>query len=732
MEKTDLCERHVGRRNGPVSCSNSHNSIPAVFEAATAVPRGRPPSDSSVLSVYNINMYKQTNKMAHHTDMYDCSNLIVRRGQEFILGIGFNRMFNPQYDGVNLEFLIGDRPSSVENSLITVTLGSNNYNSSKWKGRILDNQGSETKVGITPDADCIVGLFSTYVSILTSQGKTRTERNASTDIYILFNAWNPSDMAYMANEDGRREYVLNSVGIIYNGTADSRESRPWNYGQFQRGVLDACLFILDFGKTPIEYRGDVIKLTRKASAMINSQDDNGVLVGNWSDSYNFGTAPTAWTGSAEILLSYASKGGVPVKYAQCWVYAGVFNTFLRCLGLPARVITNYCSAHDSMGSIETNIVMDEDGQMDSDHTTDSIWNFHCWNEVFIKRSDLPPALSGWQVVDSTPQETSEGYYRCGPVSVRAIKEGQLSYPFDPTFVFAEVSSVVVYHKRDKYGHTEVVNVDPTYVGQLIVTKMIGSNYPEDVTNTYKYPHGSAEEQRAMDNAKGHGVHSEYRERASMLTNDMEIDMQAKQINKAGDIRLTITVSNLSNQARTISIRLTGKTDYYTGATNQQFKFITQDISLQAQQSTQKVLTVTADEYMDYLTGQPFLSFVAYGFINETGMSLTSMAVVHLNSPPLFIEMNGASEVGTDMYVTVKFTNTAGYDLSDVTLRMEGSDLIWPPKNKEYSKIPQGSTVKWTESFTPQTPGLKTMVACLDCASLRDVCGQMDVLIKSKY
>lgn len=36
-------------------------------------------------------------------------------------------------------------------------------------------------------------------------------------------------------------------------------------------------------------------------------------------------------------------------------------------------------------------------------------NFHVWNEVWMKRSDLPGDVhDGWQVLDATPQETSQG------------------------------------------------------------------------------------------------------------------------------------------------------------------------------------------------------------------------------------------------------------------------------------------------------------------------------------
>lgn len=58
---------------------------------------------------------------------------------------------------------------------------------------------------------------------------------------------------------------------------------------------------------------------------LNAQDDAGVMVGNWSQSYDYGTNPSTWAGSTKILLEYANTGN-PVRYAQCWVFAGVFTT----------------------------------------------------------------------------------------------------------------------------------------------------------------------------------------------------------------------------------------------------------------------------------------------------------------------------------------------------------------------------------------------------------------------
>lgn len=35
-------------------------------------------------------------------------------------------------------------------------------------------------------------------------------------------------------------------------------------------------------------------------------------------------------------------------------------------------------------------------------------NFHCWVESWMTRPDLQPGYEGWQAIDPTPQEKSEG------------------------------------------------------------------------------------------------------------------------------------------------------------------------------------------------------------------------------------------------------------------------------------------------------------------------------------
>jgi len=58
---------------------------------------------------------------------------------------------------------------------------------------------------------------------------------------------------------------------------------------------------------------------------VNSNDDEGLLVGKWDNKYEDGVAPAAWTGSVPVLEKYFQTLK-PVKYGQCWVFSGVLCT----------------------------------------------------------------------------------------------------------------------------------------------------------------------------------------------------------------------------------------------------------------------------------------------------------------------------------------------------------------------------------------------------------------------
>ncbi len=137
----------------------------------------------------------------------------------------------------------------------------------------------------------------------------------------------------------------------------------------------------------------------------------------------------------------------------------------------------------------------------------------------MTRPDLKSDCDGWQASDPTPQEKSQGnerkalmnpqdhlwsrrvltkvalllgVYRCGPISVKAIKEGELTFRYDAPFVFAEVNADVITYMKKNDGTTSKVT-STAVVGQKISTKSVGSDAREDITHLYKYPEGRAEQ-----------------------------------------------------------------------------------------------------------------------------------------------------------------------------------------------------------------------------------------------
>ncbi|XP_077101534.1 coagulation factor XIII A chain-like [Siphateles boraxobius] len=705
--------------------SNSDLYEPPNFEAFdTKLVTPRAPT-TQALSVLDVDMRAAENKRAHKTSNYKNTNLLVRRNQEFLITIRFDQPFNNQWDNVQMEFLIGSTPDENKGTYIVLSIGKEKL-VGRWKSRVVDIRGNYVTVGVTPDASCIIGRFQTFIVVVSDFGKQRTARNSNTDFYVLFNPWDPSDQVYIPRESDRQEYVMNDVGIIYNGEFNNITSRSWNFGQFEQGVLDACLLVMDVGKVPLMYRGNATQIVRQGSALMNSNDDDGVLVGSWSEDYSIGTAPTAWTGSPEILLKYARGGGVPVCFAQCWVFAGVLNTFMRCLGIPTRVITNFCSAHDNTGNLKTDIVLDEDGRVDRSRTRDSVWNYHCWNEVYMKRPDLPDRFSGWQVIDSTPQETSDGLYRCGPTSVNAIKEGELSYPFDARFVFAELNSDVIYHQSDKYGNTHILSVDTAYVGKLLVTKRVNANSYEDITSNYKYPEGSEKDKQTMKNAENRGIPTrDYLPPPE--SGGVTLELKAETVKIGDNFKLTLNINNQTSRTCTVNASITGCVAFYTGVTSTTFKIENKAATVNPRSTSKLLIDVQAVDYMPYLVEQANLLFVVYGRIVETGQTLSSMRVVTLHPPELTIKVNGIPRVGKDLMVIVSFRNPYTFILKNVQLRLDAPGLI-QTRIKTYEQIPPGGSVKYTEAITPQTPGRKVLIGCLDCAALRQVTNQLEIIV----
>ncbi|XP_016086848.1 protein-glutamine gamma-glutamyltransferase 2-like [Sinocyclocheilus grahami] len=314
------------------------------------------------------------------------------------------------------------------------------------------------------------------------------------EFVLLFNPWCKKDSVYLAGEAEREEYVISQDGLVYRGIPKRITVLPWIFGQFEPGILDICLQILDESPNYMSdaaldcsERRNPVYVTRVLSAMVNSLGDKGVLAGNWSGDYEDGVKPTVWKDSCSNL--HFSGIMIEKEYQNMGtLLMGDLCPMSRALGIPCRVGTNFGSARDSNGDLIMERFYNE---FDENIADDSIWNFHVWVENRMTRPDLTLGYEGWQASDPTPQHRSDGVFCCGPAPVRAIKEGELTFKYDIPFVYAKVNADVVEYIKLRDGRVFKMGGSTTEVGKSISTKAVGRDEREDITHNCKYPETGA-------------------------------------------------------------------------------------------------------------------------------------------------------------------------------------------------------------------------------------------------
>ncbi|XP_062843515.1 protein-glutamine gamma-glutamyltransferase K [Trichomycterus rosablanca] len=706
-------------------------------EKEILVPTPKPPPPHTVneelkefsLIVCSVDLLSSKvgqNRTEHHTDQYHGDELIIRRGQTFQIVLDLSRAFNVNTDKVHLELKTGLLPLVSKGTHIIIPLVEE-LEDLCWEAKVVEQNANQIKLSVNSPANAIIGRFKLTVVTRTSESESVTTHDPGKDIFMLFNPWCEEDTVYMDDEDEKTEYVLNDTGKIYYGTEKQIGGRTWNFGQFQEDILEACLYVLEKSEVPSSGRGDPVNVVRVISAMINSPDDCGVLMGNWSGNYHGGTSPTAWSGSVDILKRYYKTEGVPIKYGQCWVFSGVTTTVLRCLGIPTRSVTNFQSAHDTDVSLTTDVYFDENMDPINSMNSDSVWNFHVWNDCWMARPDLPPGMGGWQAVDATPQETSQGIYRCGPASLMAIRTGQVYLKHDTPFIFAEVNSDKIYWQRNLDGTFSNVHIEKNVVGHCISTKAVGSDQRADITHMYKHPEGSEEERIAVETACRYGTKPNVYPQAMVEDVIVEVKVEGEGPSMGADAHLKIVVKNQSSQPRKTTLHSQVAVMYYTGVFKTAVK--SEKLSVQLMPDEKKVIdwVLPYRDYQNQLVDQASLMLTLSGRVTETNQVLASQTTFRLRCPDIHIEPLGETYVGKEASAKLTFTNPLPCMLQNVVLRVEGLGLrnLHPITVGDVGKH---ATVTVTEHFIPTIAGTKKLVASLDCKQLTYVHGVADIIV----
>uniref|UniRef100_A0A671TW19 Protein-glutamine gamma-glutamyltransferase 2 n=1 Tax=Sparus aurata TaxID=8175 RepID=A0A671TW19_SPAAU len=504
----------------------------------------------------------KSNSSSHHTELYGEERLIVRRGQPFNIILHLkpgSGEFKPEAAGFTFTVETGTLPVCKACMFMRSTVDT------EWSASAThDPSGNTLSVSISSSPNAPIGRYSLT---LDQEGQT----TSLGEFILLFNAWCPSDAVYMKSNTKKQEYVLAQHGQVYRGTHKRIKGLCWNFGQFDPSILDICLTILDANPKfaadadkDCSARRNPIYVTRVISAMINSNDDRGVLVGNWGEVTD-GVHPGRWMGSGDILRQWAESG--PVRYGQCWVFAAVACTVSRALGIPCRVVTNFGSAHDTDANLIIENVYNVDGEKIS---RDSVWNFHVWVDSWMTRPDLGSEFDGWQTSDPTPQERSDGVFCCGPAPLKAIREGELTKKYDTPFIFAEVNADVVDLVQRSSGETVKFAGSTTSVGRSISTKAVGSDERWDITHQYKYPEGSKEERKVFEKAQHNNKLQQQGEEPSLR---LKIKLADNMI-VGKDFEVSAVLTNNCTVAKTCTLMFMARAVGYNATRGQGIEFVT--------------------------------------------------------------------------------------------------------------------------------------------------------------
>ncbi|XP_043563065.1 protein-glutamine gamma-glutamyltransferase 2 isoform X2 [Chiloscyllium plagiosum] len=676
-----------------------------------------------------VDLQCETNNTEHHTIEIEKDRLLVRRGQEFRLRVEFReRTYLEGEDQLAMFVHTGPAPSEADGTRIQVL--HSKLKRGKWTFCLQATPGYVHLAVQSPPNAC-TGHYQIYLVLYPSGGASIQQITAG-DFHLLFNPWCQEDAVYLPDEDLLQEYILNENGLLYHGSYTNIYTLPWNFGQFEKDVIDICFQILDNSLSALKdsladvaRRNDPVYVSRIVTAMVNANDDKGVLLGRWDGNYADGIAPTRWTGSLQILRQWSGSGAEKVRYGQCWVFAAVACTVLRCLGIPSRCITNYSSAHDTDGNLKVDqYYSSEDYSRIPSKRKDMVWNYHCWLEVWMTRPDLPPGYDGWQVLDPTPQERSDGIYCCGPCPVKAIKEGHVDVKYDAAFIFAEVNADVVYWLVNKDGSKQELGVKYHQVGKQIITKSAYTDEREDLTHDYKYPEGSTKEREVYSKA-GMKIRS-----ANIQENDLRISIKYAQPILGSDFDIYFSIVNNGFMDKDIHLTLSATTITYNGFILTQFSKRSTTFTLKAATVQKEVLRLKYRDYGEHLSEHNLIRMTAVLIPKGTSEVSLKECDIALNLPRLTVKVIGEPILHRELTVQIKFANPLPITLTDGIFSVEGTGLTHLQEIKSpTTAIHPGQEVVVNVSFTPNKTGLRKLMVDFDSSRLHDVKGSTKIIVR---
>lgn len=678
------------------------------------------------LSIKSCDFHTAENNKEHHTDAISSQHLILRRGQSFTITLNFRapaHIFLSALKKVALIAQTGEQPSKTSKTQAIFPISSLG-DKKGWSAAVEERDAQHWTISVTTPVDAVIGHYSLLLQV------SRKKQYPLGQFTLLFNPWNRDDAVFLQNEVQRTEYVLNQDGFIYLGTADCIQEEPWDFGQFERDVMDLSLNLLSVDKQVKDW-SQPAHVACIVGALLHALKKKSVLPISQTQAAQQGALLYKRRGSVPILRQWLTGRGRPVYESQAWVFAAVACTVLRCLGIPARVVTTFDSAQGTNGSLLVDEYYNEEGLQNGEGQRGHIWVFQTSVECWMNRPDLSPGYDGWQILHPRAPNGVGVLGSCNLVPVKAVKEGELQ--LDPAVpeLFAAVNASCVVWKCCEDGKLELTNSNRKNVGNSISTKGVGSDRCEDITQNYKYPEGSLQEKEVLERVQkermklGEDTCPPSCEPGDPL--HLFLDAPSSQPLR-GNGRLSVALINPTDKEKEVELVIAAQAVYYNGVLATGLWRQKQFLMLGPNQVLRLSTSLSSSCFEQNPPENTFLRVTAMARHSHAGLSCFAQEDVAISRPNLVIEMPKRATQYQPLTASVRMHNSLDAPMQNCIISIFGRGLIHREKRYGLGSVWPGSSLHTQFQFTPTHLGLQRLTVEVDCDMFQNLTGHRSILV----
>lgn len=678
------------------------------------------------LSIKSCDFHAAENNKEHHTDAISSQHLILRRGQSFTITLNFRapaHIFLSALKKVALIAQTGEQPSKTSKTQAIFPISSLG-DKKGWSAAVEERDAQHWTISVTTPVDAVIGHYSLLLQV------SRKKQYPLGQFTLLFNPWNRDDAVFLQNEVQRTEYVLNQDGFIYLGTADCIQEEPWDFGQFERDVMDLSLNLLSVDKQVKDW-SQPAHVACIVGSLLHALKKKSVLPISQTQAAQQGALLYKRRGSVPILRQWLTGRGRPVYESQAWVFAAVACTVLRCLGIPARVVTTFDSAQGTNGSLLVDEYYNEEGLQNGEGQRGHIWVFQTSVECWMNRPDLSPGYDGWQILHPRAPNGVGVLGSCNLVPVKAVKEGELQ--LDPAVpeLFAAVNASCVVWKCCEDGKLELTNSNRKNVGNSISTKGVGSDRCEDITQNYKYPEGSLQEKEVLERVQkermklGEDTCPPSCEPGDPL--HLFLDAPSSQPLR-GNGRLSVALINPTDKEKEVELVIAAQAVYYNGVLATGLWRQKQFLMLGPNQVLRLSTSLSSSCFEQNPPENTFLRVTAMARHSHAGLSCFAQEDVAISRPNLVIEMPKRATQYQPLTASVRMHNSLDAPMQNCIISIFGRGLIHREKRYGLGSVWPGSSLHTQFQFTPTHLGLQRLTVEVDCDMFQNLTGHRSILV----